>query len=73
MKPKRNAMNILLRSLPAKKTFANADSTEDASLGLAELALELERLVSRFRYRCDTTWRTAKSLISASTTTPSRG
>ena len=46
-------MNILLRSLPAKKTFANADSTEDASLGLAELALELERLVSRFRYRAD--------------------
>jgi methyl-accepting chemotaxis protein len=35
----------------AKATFANADSTEDASLGLAELALELERLVTRFRYR----------------------
>jgi methyl-accepting chemotaxis protein len=38
----------------AKATFANADSTEDASLGLAELALELERLVARFRYRSDT-------------------
>jgi methyl-accepting chemotaxis protein len=37
----------------AKATFANADSTEDASLGLAELALELERLVNRFRYRSD--------------------
>lgn len=37
----------------AKKTFTNADSTEDSSLGLAELALELERLVSRFRYRAD--------------------
>jgi methyl-accepting chemotaxis protein len=35
----------------AKATFANADSTEDASLGLAELAVELERLVNRFRYR----------------------
>jgi methyl-accepting chemotaxis protein len=35
----------------AKATFANADSTEDASLGLAELAVELERLVTRFRYR----------------------
>ena len=35
----------------AKATFKNADSTEDASLGLAELALELERLVKRFRYR----------------------
>jgi methyl-accepting chemotaxis protein len=35
----------------AKATFANADSIEDASLGLAELALELERLVTRFRYR----------------------
>jgi methyl-accepting chemotaxis protein len=33
----------------AKATCANADSTEDASLGLAELALELERLVTRFR------------------------
>jgi len=37
----------------AKATFANADSTEDASLGLAELALELERLVTRFRYRSE--------------------
>jgi methyl-accepting chemotaxis protein len=37
----------------AKATFANADSTEDASLGLAELAFELERLVSRFRVRSD--------------------
>jgi methyl-accepting chemotaxis protein len=35
----------------AKATFSNADSTEDASLGLAELALELERLVTRFRYQ----------------------
>jgi len=35
----------------AKATFANADSTEDASLSLAELAVELERLVTRFRYR----------------------
>ena len=35
----------------AKATFANADSTEDASLSLAELAFELERLVARFRYR----------------------
>ena len=54
-------MNILLRMFPAKKTwlnlpvrakatFANPDSIEDASLGLAELAFELERLVSKFRY-----------------------
>ena len=33
----------------AKATLANADSTEDASLSLAELAFELERLVTRFR------------------------
>ena len=37
----------------AKATFANADSTEDASLSLAELALELERLMKRFRYSSD--------------------
>jgi methyl-accepting chemotaxis protein len=37
----------------AKATLANADSTEDASLSLAELAFDLERLVSRFRYRAD--------------------
>jgi methyl-accepting chemotaxis protein len=35
----------------AKQTFANADTTEDASLSLAELALELERVVSGFRFR----------------------
>jgi methyl-accepting chemotaxis protein len=34
----------------AKATFANADSTEDASRRLAKLALELECLVTGFRY-----------------------
>ena len=37
----------------AKATFSNADSTEDASLSLAEVAFELERLVTRFRYRSE--------------------
>ena len=34
----------------AKATFANADSTEDASRRLAKLALELECLVTGFHY-----------------------